>query len=310
MKCIKCEETAAYEDKTLFLCKNHFLENVEKKVERTIRKYSLIQQKDVVCVAASGGKDSTVALYLVMKHCRLYGIKFFALCIDEGIEGYRNLQIDDIKDFCSQHSIELHTSSFKEAYGSTLDDILKKMPGKKPCTICGILRRSLINRGAKRLHATKLITGHNLNDEAEAYLMNLFLGNMRHNAALGPITGINKDAGFVARIKPLYFVSNDETKLYSQLRGFKINFSKCPNITHAFRKIVRDHINEIDRQSPGARNALVNSFLEILPQLKEHYSQTKSFRSCKSCGDPCAGEVCNACRIEEELCSVCSDADK
>ncbi|MGV8171606.1 MAG: hypothetical protein ACP5OA_02835, partial [Candidatus Woesearchaeota archaeon] len=55
---------------------------------------------------------------------------------------------------------------------------------------------------------------------------------------------------------------------------------------------------------PGAKNGIVNSFLEILPLLKDHYrekKQKRTFNYCKECGDACSGEKCNACKLEEEL---------
>ena len=159
-----------------------------------------------------------------------------------------------------------------------------------------------MNRAARNLGATKLVTGHNIDDESQSLLMNLLLGNMRHNAALGPITGLHSNDKFVTRVKPLYFIAEKETRLYAYLKGFRVNFNECPNISLSFRAVVRDHINEIEEKLPGAKQGMVNSFLEILPELKEHYRNTKEFQECKNCGDPCAGEVCNACQLEGQLC--------
>jgi uncharacterized protein (TIGR00269 family) len=158
-----------------------------------------------------------------------------------------------------------------------------------------------LNRGARNLGATKLVTGHNLDDEAQSYLMNALSGNMRHNAGLGPITGLNKNKKSIPRIKPLYFLSEQETRLFTYLKGFKVDFSECPNISLSFRANVRDQLNEIESKFPGAKNGMVNAFLEILPDPKERYKGEKAFSYCERCGDPCAGKVCNACRLEEEL---------
>ena len=305
MQCTKCEDKAVYKGLGQDFCRNHFLDYFESKVERTIKNYSLYSQDDKICIATSGGKDSLALLYATMLYCKKHRIEFFALAIDEGIKGYRDHTLDDLKRFCEKYDIKLNIVSFKEKFGNTLDNIRDKALNdlnKKPCTVCGIFRRTLLNRSAKDFAATKLATGHNLDDEAQSYMMNLFLGNMSHNASLGPTTGLNLNDKFIPRVKPLYFMLERETRLYTLLKGFNIDFQECPNINLSFRAVVRDHINEIERKLPGAKNSIVKAFLEILPTLKDHYKSNKPFKACIKCSDPCAGDICNACRLEEELC--------
>src|SRR3989338_2103215 len=303
MNCSKCNEKAIYSNCGMLLCKNHFLSYFEAKVIRTINRYGLIKKNDIVCVATSGGKDSLAVLFMTMVYCRRNKIDFFALAIDEGISGYRDATLTDLRKFCGDNGINLHVVQIKETMGVTLDEMKEsaiKEFGKKPCTVCGILRRSFLNKNARKLGATKLVTGHNLDDESQSFMMNTLLGNMRHNAAMGPITGLSENSMFVPREKPLYFVSEKETRLFALLKGFDVNFAECPNIGMSFRAVVRDALNEIEAKLPGAKNSIVNSFLEILPELKEKY-KGKQFMICERCGEPCAGKICNACTLEEQL---------
>jgi tRNA-5-methyluridine54 2-sulfurtransferase len=306
MKCSRCDKKAVYSGQGQNYCKSHFLEYFESKVTKTISKYELLKKEDKVCVATSGGKDSLAVLYMTNLYCKKFDIELFALAIDEGIKGYRDHTLDDLKIFCEKYDIKLHVVSFKEKYGDTLDNIRDKglEKNKKPCTVCGIFRRTLLNRTARELKATKLVTGHNLDDEAQSFMMNTLLGNMSHNASLGPITGLSDNDKFVTRVKPLYFMLEKETRLFALLKGFKVEFAECPNIDLSFRMTVRDEINAIESKLPGAKNGIVNSFLEILPQLKDHYREMKKnriFNYCKRCNDACSGEVCNSCKLEEEL---------
>ena len=306
MECTKCQKKAVFHGQGQNFCRNHFLEYFENKVFKTIRGYSLIVAGDKVCVATSGGKDSLNVLYITSLYCKKFGIEIFALAIDEGIVGYRDKTLDDLRLFCKEHSITLHIASFKEYFGDTLDNMKEAgmKNNKKPCTVCGIFRRTLLNRKSRELGATKLVTGHNLDDEAQSFMMNITLGNMSHNASLGPITGLAANDKFVTRVKPLYFITEKESRLYALLKGFKVDFAECPNIEMSFRANVRDELNQIEQKLPGAKNGIVNSFNEILPMLKEHYRNEKSakaFNCCKRCGDACSGEICNACRLEEEL---------
>ncbi len=304
MKCFKCEEEGIYDSQGGWMCKDHFLNYFENKVFRTIKKHKLFSQDDKICVGASGGKDSTTALYLTMKFCRERSIDFFAVTVDEGIGNYREESIQEIKKFCKEHDIHHIITSFKEHFGVKLDDIKDKAMeqlNKKPCTVCGVLRRSLLNKVARELKATKLVIGHNLDDSSQSYLMNTLLGNMSHNAALGPISGLTENKKFVARVKPLYFILEEEVILYCKLREFPIYPKTCPNRVHAFRATILKHLNEIENKYPGCKNSTVNAFLEILPTLKQKYKRQEEFNYCKNCGDVAKSELCNACTLLKEL---------
>ena len=96
MKCYSCGAPAIiyrkYEGRAW--CKKHFTIQLEAKVKKTIRKNRLIKPNDKVCVAISGGKDSSLLLYLLNKFFRKRpDIEIFALAVDEGIKGYRDESI-------------------------------------------------------------------------------------------------------------------------------------------------------------------------------------------------------------------------
>jgi tRNA(Ile)-lysidine synthase TilS/MesJ len=46
------------------------------------------------------------------------------------------------------------------------------------CAYCGVLRRKAINTGARQVKATKIATGHTLDDEVQTALMNIFRGDI------------------------------------------------------------------------------------------------------------------------------------
>jgi tRNA-5-methyluridine54 2-sulfurtransferase len=305
VSCSSCNLRALHRNQGTNYCRKHFLDYFENKVFKTIKKYGLLERGDKVCVAVSGGKDSLAALCTVGKYCRVHSIDYFALAVDEGISGYRDSTLDDLAVFCKEQSVKLHVVSFKERIGSSLDDLKEKSVTefrKKPCTVCGIFRRSLLNKGSRELGASKLVTGHNLDDEAQTFLMNLFQGNMSHNAKLGPLSGIKVSRKFVPRVKPLYFLTEKETRLYCFLKGFQVSFSECPNVDLSFRIKVRDRLNEIAESLPNAKYGIIHAFLEVLPDLKRKYENKVELVACSSCGEPSTNAMCNACILEEKLC--------
>jgi len=281
------------------LTKSEFLTYFEKKVRKTIRTNKLIKKKEKILVACSGGKDSTTVLYLLKKINTNRDVSIEAVHIDASIGDYSRINKKNLERFCKQHNIKLHHASFKEEFKHSLPKIKKLLEKKgirwKSCTICGVLRRYLLNKNAKALKATKLATGHNLDDEAQAIVMNLTKNTMPVMARLGPVSGVKKQKGFIQRIKPLYFCSEQEVKLYSKLMKFPVKYEHCSCRSEAYRKEVADLLDNFEKKHKQVKYSIVNSILEILPELKKKYKGKVSY--CKRCKEPASKDVCNACKI-------------
>ena len=299
MPCNNCAEKPVYTGQNNQpLCKQHFLYYFEKKVRHTIRAHNLLPKDETYMIALSGGKDSMTVAYLVNEILQQRKQQLKALVIDEGIHGYRDSTIEDAQAFCKEHKIDLKIISFKGEFGFTLDEFLKKHK-MNPCSVCGVIRRYLMNKGARDSGATTLITGHNLDDEAQNLLMNQFKGNLALSAKLGPISGALKHEKFVRKVKPLYFMSEKEVALYAFLKEFPVKFVECPNSEGTFRQQIGEMLNNFEHTFPGTKQGIVKSFLDVLPQLKLEYKD-QSIGSCTMCGEPAAQELCKVCVILEK----------
>ncbi len=285
------------------LCKDCFLTYFEKKVRKTIRTYGLIGKKEKILVAVSGGKDSTVVLYLLNKIVKNRNVSIEAYHVNLEVGEYSRKNLKNITDFCKRNKIKLYKTSFRKEFGYSvcyIKDILKKKGiNLKSCTICGVLRRYLINREARRLKATKVVTGHNLDDEAQNVVMNIFRNNIVLLPRLGPKTGLIEHKKFIPRIKPLYFCLEDEVKLYSKLMGFEVVYEKCPCSVDAYRRSIRNMLNEFEEKYKGTKNSIISSFLGLLPSLKK--KKEGELRFCSKCGEVSMNKICAACKILEAL---------
>ncbi len=306
MQCSKCKNKAVIVLQHGSLCRNHFIKHFEEKIFKTINSYQLIGRKDKICVATSGGKDSLTVLYLTQKYLQEYNIpteNLFALAIDEGISNYRENTLKDLKIFCTEHKVPLKIASFENEFGKKLEDAFPKISRdskKKPCNVCGVWRRYLLNKYAKEFGATKVVTGHNLDDEAQVIIMNIFKANTKIAGRLGPKSGKQENKLFIQRVKPLYFCPEKEVRLYALLKKFQVNFTECPYSNDGYRHGVQDMLNSFENKYRGTKQGIVNSFMDLLPLLKEK-DDGLEIKLCKICGEPANQEICNACKLRQGI---------
>ncbi len=293
--CKNCNKNPVYKTQNgTKLCKPCFIHYVERKILKTIRIYKLIQKKDNIVIGVSGGKDSLTCLYILNKILKERRQKLTAIFIDEGIKNYTNKNLKVAKDFCKKENIKLEVYYYKNEFKDSLIKLIKKH--ENPCTVCGVARRYLLNKKSRELNATKLATGHNLDDETQSILMNQFKGNIEFSAKLGPKTGVLMHSKFIPRIKPLYFITEQEVKLYASLKKFKVSSLKCPYRNISFRNQVKDLINKLENKYPGIKQSIVKSFLTILPLIKQKF-QKEQIKTCKMCGEPASKEICRFCEL-------------
>lgn len=291
--CKNCHSKPIIELFTKKYCKSCFVKYFERKVYRTINNYDLISKNDKIGVALSGGKDSLTLLYLLNKFRKNKQFELLAISVDEGIEGYRDASLEHAKKICKQLNIKINVYSYEKLLGKSLDSIMKNKDIHS-CSVCGVLRRNILNTNARNLGLTRLATGHNLDDEAQSILMNQFRNNMAVSARLGPITGIKDNEKLVKRIKPLYFMSEKEVMTYAYIKNILPEFKECPYQADSYRNYVRNMLNSLEQKFPGTKNAIVNSFMDIHDLLKKEYINIK-INNCKVCGEPTSRETCQAC---------------
>lgn len=297
MTCKKCIEKPVINLKNnSTLCKQCFLKYFQRKALKTIKKFKMLDKEDKIAVALSGGKDSLSVIYILSLIAeRNPKIKLEAILIDEGIEGYREHTIKPAEDLCKKLGIRLNIYSYEKEFGKSLDGIMEKSKDT-PCSICGVLRRKLLNKKARELGCKKLATGHNMDDEAQSIMMNILKNNMSASSRIGPITGVRDEEKFIKRIKPFYLLSEKEVAVYAFLKGFNYKFTECPNSRNSFRDRVRDMINNIEDKYPGSKGGIIKSFLEMSPLIKKEYKKV-DIRYCSKCGEPCSRDICKSCEV-------------
>jgi len=284
------------------LCKRHFLELFERRVKKTIREFHLLKKGEHVALGLSGGKDSTVLLHMLKRISKVLPIRLTAVTVDEGIKGYRRKTITDAQRECKKLGVKHVVVSFKDAFGFSLDEVVKKVGKSKSCSYCGVLRRYLINRECRRMGADKLAIAHNLDDMAQTVLMNIMRNEPMRLARFGAKSGITDNPYFIPRIKPLIRIPEKECAAYALLMGMDICYERCPYAPSAFRERVRRQLNEMEEEYPGTKSRVLNSLLSMQKALsKEAEGKKARILRCTKCGEPSSTHVCMCCKMLGEL---------
>lgn len=297
--CSLCTEPAVFHDRATgrHLCRDHFIADVENRVADTIRSRGLIVPGDHVAIGLSGGKDSTALLMVLARVLpAMSNVSLTAVTIDEGIHGYREDTIKAADDLVRRYNLPHVTVSFPDLFGATLDEFLA---GRKPeaCTVCGILRRKALAVAVERAGATKLATGHNLDDEAQSVFMNVLRGDLPR--LLRDSAG-DSQGRFVPRVKPLMFVSEKEIAVYLMLHNAWPDLPECPYAVHALRGEVRTMLATLEQKYPKTMLHLLESKAQIEERCAGRLP-SEPVRRCRECGDACSGDVCQFCVLKKRL---------
>ncbi len=281
------------------LCKEHFIEFVDRRVKKEISRQYRLPKSARLAVALSGGKDSTLALYSMKNIFEKHrGVELLAITVDEGIAGYRPESIKSAQQTCKDLGVEHHIVSFQDLIGHTLDHIEPYTHEMTPCTYCGVFRRFCLNKKAKELDVSWLVTGHNLDDTAQSIIMNVFRGDSQKLARLGPHRNIQP--GLIPRLLPLRTIPEKESYLYAMLIGLDIYHGECPYAEFAQRGFFRDMLARAEEGTPGSRHAILSFYDQTIDAISGKFGPAK-LSTCKTCGEPTIQETCKTCELKAGL---------
>ncbi|GGL33050.1 arginosuccinate synthase [Halarchaeum grantii] len=319
MECTKCDREAvmhaAYSG--THLCERHFRESVERRVRRRIREDDLLPSSatpddpQTWLVGLSGGKDSVVLTQILHEtFAEDPRVELVALTIHEGIAGYRDKSVDACEELVADLDIGHEVVSYSEEFDVEMDDVVDSDPEEMAaCAYCGVFRRDLLATYAQGYEADKLLTGHNLDDEAETALMNVLEGNVEQmgkhfDASLGPFDERNEQGGMVPRAKPLRDIPEKEVALYAQLRDLPVHMAECPHSSEAFRGEIQDLLLSLEDAHPGTRHSIMAGYEEMAAMAADRYRSAGSeadLNECEECGAPTTRDVCRKCYLVDAV---------
>ena len=299
MKCDKCENDAVYVRKYSgqSLCSDCFSNSILRKTAKTISKYKMIKNDELVCVAVSGGKDSLALLHILNQMAKSHNFRIKAITIDEGIPGYRDEALKIVEDYCNELGVKHHAYSYKDLFELSLDEALELRESEKTtsCSICGTLRRRAIDHAAQDIGADVIATAHNLDDTLQTFLINMISGDTNKIGWMDPDTSSNS----LRKIKPFCEIYESEIVFYAFTNEIPFQSEPCPHMNEGVRTELREFLNKLENSHSGIKNNLYKSTLKISQILKD--SNYKQKIVCSNCGNECTGKICSVCDMVLKL---------
>ncbi|MBD3185401.1 hypothetical protein GF325_01125 [Candidatus Bathyarchaeota archaeon] len=333
--CSRCKDAPAVvirEHSGEAVCKGCFKKEIERRVRRTVKRFNMLTSQDKVAMAVSGGKDSIMLLAVLEKlyhnlfeHHDRQGRPPIIITIDEGIQHYRDESLTMARKACERAGFEHVVFSFEKDFGINLDGMIKKASELlekeshrkylkdtmlknaekliyKPCSICGVLRRKLLDDIAQSMGATVLATGHNLNDEVETFLMNMMRGDTKRIQRASAVRS-GRGSPFIRKVKPLQDIMQRDIVLYLYHTGEEFQAISCPysRNTSIMRGEMNDIIARLENAHPGTSFNLKKCMAFVYDSIDKGYDAGISRVSIESTCPGCTGpksigtSICMAC---------------
>jgi uncharacterized protein (TIGR00269 family) len=292
-----------------YLCREHYSKFIQAKVDRCIKRYGLLRGVKRLLVGLSGGKDSVSLLHILSELYR-GKLEIKALFINLGIPVYSNESMKASMKAASLAGVDIDVVDVREEYGFTIKDaadlFFNKRISRPPCSVCGTVKRYILNKHAVENGFDAVATGHNLDDFTRFSAINIVTGRVRDLVKLVPREEPIHPK-MATKIKPLCFVSNEETRKYVVANDLPVVESLCPYKPpqRKLNTLITEKIDDIESEIPGFKSMFIkNLWTKLLPALSAPREQ---LRECEVCGMPSSGRVCSFCRLREAITKAMSE---
>ena len=216
--------------------------------------YDMIQDGDKILVAVSGGKDSLSLLKILQDRLSFVPIdyKLEAVYVDLGTSnGFAGVLEEYFKK--NKYNYLIKKGSIPSSKDNKDFD----------CFWCSWNRRRVLFQTATDRGCNKIALGHNKDDIAQTFLMNVFFA--------GEIsTMVPKQRMFEGRfdiIRPLAYVEEKELENLAKECRFPVAEQRCPNHKTNNRRLMAEIINSAEKVSPDVKTNL----LRCTKRIKEEY---------------------------------------
>ena len=232
------------------------MQQVYSVVRKAIDDYHMIDEGDKIAIGISGGKDSLTLLYALHGLRRFYPKHFeiHAITVDLG---FKNLNLDKIKELCK--SLDVEYTIIKTDIAQIIFEDRKE---ENPCSLCAKMRKGALNQAIKEIGCNKVAYAHHKDDVVETMLMSLIFEGRFHT--FSPVTYL--DRMDLTVIRPLMYMNEVDVIGFVNKNQVPVVKSPCPADGYTKREYVKNLLKSLNQENPGVKErmftAIVNSNLK------------------------------------------------
>lgn len=254
----------------------------QRRIASTLRRYGMTQRGDTLGVAVSGGKDSAALLHALCHLRQRLRVTVVALHVDMGLGEYSERSLQTVRALVEPLAVPLVVERVAD------QGVHVEPAGNfRMCSVCGAVRRALLDRVGLREGFSAVCTGHTLDDRLQQMLKRLLTGRLDAPRPLLP-----GDAYHPRKIKPLSFIPDRASAAYVELLGLPHLTQPCPQFdpqSHRLKAV----FELLEELAPMGKRQLANN----LQQAMQAEAPGVAEQPCPDCGNPTRSGVCPLCRL-------------
>ena len=251
---------------------------MEEKVLRTIKKFNLIEDRDKIVLAVSGGPDS-ISMLNILNNFKKEKILNFDFCVAHVNHMIRKEAKEDemfVKAYCEKNDISFYSKSIDVKKLANNNKIGTEEAGRNA-------RYEFFDEILRKTNSDRIAIAHNKNDKAETIIMNILRGS-----GISGLKGIEAKRG--KYIRPLIECERFEIEKYCEGKNLKPRIDKTnfeniytrnkirnvviPYIEKEFNPNIIETLNRLSEVVSDEENyiekVVLNKFKEILISAREN----------------------------------------
>ncbi len=247
-------------------------------IRQTNTRFRLVEEKDAVLVALSGGPDSVALLYGLLALKPELDLKLYVAHLNHRLRGAES---DQDQKFASNLA-----SGLKVEFFSKRVDVKKEAKRRKLSIeeTAREVRYCYLEQLADKIGANKIALGHQADDQAETFLMRLIRG-----AGAAGLAGIPAKRGKI--IRPLIQVNREEIEEFLKANRIAYRLDSSNYLTDYCRNKIRLLLLPRIRKEFNPRIVeSLNRAADII-SLQQEYVRQKSEQSLKRIGTGEKGKI-------------------
>lgn len=226
--------------------------SINKRIGKAMHDYSMLEDRDHVLVAVSGGVDSLVLAWLLQEWQKKAPIRYDLTCVHIDNDFWSETSDCEKPTTVIARQLLIHGIVLRVEPG-------REVEGERTCFICAKHRRNQLFDLAADLDCNKIAFGHHKDDLIETLFLNmLYSGNI---STMLPNQAIFD--GTLNLIRPMAYLEKHEIEEIARGAGVEPVSNLCPLADKTRRDKVRALLQKIYTEEPGAKRSIFASLNNI-----------------------------------------------